>query len=125
MAKDCWDKVEIMGKFLGAVLIPSAIAFSVYSFNTRASERATAAQMAGIAVGILMEDPSGNPPSSGALRDWAVDVLKNPGEVTPLGSAAAAQLKLQGLPKFYVGNADQIARIFRKLEDLSEADKGK
>ncbi|MBU3033633.1 hypothetical protein [Tritonibacter mobilis] len=119
MAKDWWDKVEISGKFLGAVLIPAAVAISVYSLNSTASERATAAQMAGIAVGILMEDSSDKPSSGDALRVWAVDVLQNPGQVTPLGTDAAKQLYFEGLPTFFPGMLEA-ASMTPKFEILPE-----
>ncbi|WP_027238248.1 hypothetical protein [Leisingera caerulea] len=100
MAKDLWDKAEVIGKILGAVLIPAVLGYSVHSYNSTASTRATAAQMAGIAVGVLMNEPSKDQAAGDALRMWAVDVLENPGEITPLDPSAAKQLLLEGLPTF-------------------------
>lgn len=100
MAKDNWDKIEIGAKIGGSILIPIVVGVSVAVFNYNASKRATAAQMTNIAVGVLMAPIEENSSGKSALRTWAIDVLKKPGEVVPLTEDAATQLYFDSLPNF-------------------------
>lgn len=93
MAKDHWDKAEVIGKIAGAVLIPVVVGVTIAVLNVQSNTRTTAAQMTEIAVGILAENPQDDPTTKGPLRDWAILVLQNPGKIIPLSSAAAKQLQ--------------------------------
>ena len=97
MGKDCWDKVEILGKFVGAILIPLAIGAATIKINSQNSRRDTAAQMASIAVGILSEKPDDDAQGVDPLREWALDVLQRPGEIVPLSEGAANDLRSRSL----------------------------
>lgn len=92
MAKDCWDKADVIGKYF----IPVAVAGTVLGWNVEATKRTTATQMVGIATAILSQAPENETPD--ALRDWAVDVLGSPTDPPVLSSAAMAQLKAKGIP---------------------------
>lgn len=100
MAKDCWDKGEIIGKVMGAVLIPVVITIGGLFFNWQenqrareaaeaASKRAATAQMMQIAVGVLTGEPT---EETKALREWASEVLKNPGEIIAMNDEVTGQL---------------------------------
>lgn len=104
MKKDCWDKTEIVAKAAGAVLIPLAVAASVLFYNIGASQRATAAQMMNIAVGILMSGPLEDGPTDDALRNWAIEVLAEPSRIVPLGREAAAELRMRKLFQLDLSN---------------------
>lgn len=108
--KDRWDKAEVIGKIAGAVLIPVTVGIAASVISHQSSQRSTAAQMAQIAVGILSLEPSEDEKSgstilhaleSDPLREWAIEVLQNPSEVTPLSAAAAKQLHFQNLPTLW------------------------
>ena len=97
LEKDCWDKLEIVGKFVGAILIPLAIGGATFVINSENSKRDTSAQMASIAVSILSEKPDSDLEGSDPLREWAITVLEQPGEVIPLNAAAAQDLRSRSL----------------------------
>lgn len=116
--KDNWDIFEIVVKSLGAVLVPGVIAYSVYSFNQQANQRTTAAQMTSIAVGILTSEVGTMTPAGDPLRLWAVDVLRNPTQITPLDDAAAKQLMIESLPASLSWDSPIFRRLNISLEDL-------
>lgn len=122
MSKDCWDKIEIISKALGAVLIPVGVAASVFIFNRGASERATAAQMSSIAVGVLMADPNEDHQADDALRGWAISVLERPDEVVPLSPSAGKQLRFRQLGTGFISlsaiDVEKLEKFFSKKETL-------
>lgn len=103
MAKDRWDKWQIVGEIFGKVWMPIVVAGATLWFNSQTSHREQAARMAQIAVGILAEQPdySAGETKPDPLWDWAVTVLQQPGEIVPLDDKAAEALREQGLPPLY------------------------
>lgn len=126
MSKDKWDKAEVFGKVAGAILIPIVVAGSAAWFNSQANRRATATEMTKIAVGILSEDPKVKPETNGPLREWAISVLENPGEIVPLSPAAAKQLEFAPLSYstniigWMLSNPDQMGSGAVVVNPLSE-----
>ena len=120
MTKDCWDKLEIAAKAAGAVLIPLAVASSVYLYNRGSSERATAAQMTNIAVGVLMSAPLEDRPTDDALRNWAIEVLAEPSRIVPLSREAAAQLRWRQLFEINLSDALNADGRWKKLHGPSK-----
>jgi hypothetical protein len=100
LAKDCWDKWQIVGEIVGKVSIPLVVVGATLFFNSQTNHREQAARMAQIAVGILSEKPdySSGETQPDPLRNWAVSVLQQPGEIVPLDDDAADALRKQGLP---------------------------
>lgn len=96
-SKDWWDKAEICGKVLGAVIVPLAVAVVALIWNGQSSARQSAAQMSTIAIGILQAEPKPGVDSS-ALRDWAVSVLQDPTDPPQLSDEAANEMRSVGLP---------------------------
>lgn len=91
-SKDCWDKIEIIGK----VTVPIAVGVLILVWNNQRTSQQTAASMTQIAVSVLsqeVEDSKIDP-----LRDWAVAVLQNPSNPPTLSDEAAAQLRTSALP---------------------------
>ncbi|WP_127559045.1 hypothetical protein [Nioella ostreopsis] len=106
--KDCWDKAAIVFEGLGKVLVPVLVAYAIWSWNTSASERAaaaniaaseraTAATMTQIAIGVLAE-PVVLGETSAELRHWATRVLQNPTSPPALSDEEAATLVSEALP---------------------------
>jgi hypothetical protein len=58
--KDRWDKVDIVGKLLGAILIPGIIAIATYYFNEALQDRDTSRKQVDTAVTILESSKSDN-----------------------------------------------------------------
>lgn len=110
-SKDWWDKAEICGKVLGAVIVPLAVAGVALIWNGQSSARQSAAQMSAIAIGILQTEPKPGLDSS-ALRDWAVSVLQDPTDPPKLSEEAANEMRLMGLP---------LADLSQKLRALQDA----
>lgn len=92
MKRDFWDKMDIVIKFFAGVLTPIAVAFGVWLWNIEKTQRETAAQMIAIAVSILTIPPD-TQDGPNALRDWAIDVLRDPYTPPRLTAAAAADLQ--------------------------------
>ncbi|WP_299734611.1 hypothetical protein [uncultured Roseobacter sp.] len=115
MSKDVWEKAEVIGKIVGAVLVPTVIGLSVLVYNQQASQRDMAARMAQIAVGILTEAPLADASESDPLRSWAIEVLRNPTEITPLSSSASKELYFRTLPRFDL--TDHFKGTFKRYED--------
>ena len=59
--KDVWDKVDIVGKLLGSILIPFGIAAVGYFVNLTLQERAAEQKAAEIAITVLQSANSSNP----------------------------------------------------------------
>lgn len=128
MSKDCWDKAEVISKVFAGVLTPVVVALSVYLWNVEKSKRDTAAQMASVAVSILMGKPEEVAAGPDPLRSWAISVLRTPQDPPPLSAEAAKALEFNKLSMFWSAppwwlssKADEI----RMLEDaMNEALEG-
>ncbi len=99
MAKDGWDKAEIVAK----MLVPIVIALFGYLINNSIQEKALqqkdvelSQKYIEIAVGILKSDPSKK--EKEPLRAWAIDVLKkySPIEISPAAIEALKNERLSG-----------------------------
>lgn len=90
--KDAWDKFDIGVR----AAIPVIVAFSVYLWNVEKTSRDTAAQMITIATSILTAPPDQSAP--GALRQWAIAVLRSPQDPPLLTEDAAIALEKETLP---------------------------
>lgn len=90
--KDLWAKAGIFGK----ILVPVLVAGTVLIYNSQANNKATATQMTFIAIGILSGEPTEDG-SDDPIRNWAVEVLQNPGLITPLSHYAALKLRYKPL----------------------------
>jgi len=93
--KDVWDKTEIVGKTIGAVLIPTIVALAVYIWNSERTKQQTASSRVQMAISIL--EQSSAEVDNRALREWAIAALNSPSDPPPLQGAAAEQLVLKGL----------------------------
>jgi hypothetical protein len=110
--KDVWDKVDIIGKVLGSVLIPLALAGTGFFVNLALQDRAAKEKKFETAITVLQ---SKNPATS-ALREWALTVFED--TVHP-PSAVITQLQTSPLPSStsrpgdirYVGSCENKSRI--------------
>lgn len=122
MTKDNWDKGEIIAKAAGSIVIPIAVAISVYLWNVERSQRDTAAQMTTIAVSILTEKPEESSVGNDPLRRWAISVLRNPEDPPVLSEAAARELEMRtigiarSLQGFWSTSGDEVERITESIE---------
>lgn len=94
--KDLWDKIEVLAKLIGAVLVPAIIAGSVYFWNSERTLRDNASTMTSIAVSILSQEREVD--AEGVvgidpLRNWAVTVLQQPNNPPVLSKEAARALR--------------------------------
>lgn len=126
--KDCWDKLEIVAKILGATVIPLTVGFAAYWLNDQISQRSRSAEMTSIAVGILTTPPSNSEYSEDerALRTWAVGILENPSG----DNALSAELKRILInDRFTIGWSDvfssiddsEIESYTQRLQEINEA----
>ncbi|MCA1337474.1 hypothetical protein [Pseudooceanicola marinus] len=90
--KDIWDKAEICGKVIGAILIPIVVGASVFHWNTERTRRNTTAAMLEIAVGIIEKPRRNDYVGPEPLRQWAVDVLMSPTSPPPITPEVADRL---------------------------------
>lgn len=123
--RDCWDKAEILGKITGAVIVPVVVGVTALWWNGQGNQRQVAAQMSGLAIGILQaEDRQGK--ANRALREWAVKVLQNPASPPPIDDRAAAELISNGLPEISrlksLLMAQQLSELRQAFEMLAEQD---
>ncbi len=99
--KDGWDKFEIVGKVAGAILVPIAVASSVFIWNAQRTKQDTTATMTQIAISILREGPAEESDTADPLRLWAIEVLKNPAAPPPLSPRAEISLLEGRLPSVW------------------------
>lgn len=97
VTKDKWDKADICAKFVA----PIAVGLLVVWWNIHRTNSNTAAQMMQIAVGILGEEVVPDDPAKMALRDWAIEVLKEPSTDAKLSPEAAEALRSTTLANIY------------------------
>jgi hypothetical protein len=90
--KDRWDKVDILGKLLGSILIPGILAVGTYYFNEALQDRATLQKQVETAVTILESSTSDNLP---ILKQWALNKV---GKALDLPSGALNELQNSPLP---------------------------
>lgn len=90
--KDRWDKVDILGKILGSILIPGVIAVATYYLNAALQDRATKQKQVETAITILQSPKSDDLP---ALKSWA---LKEVNEALNLPPGAQLELQTSPLP---------------------------
>ena len=99
-AKDVWDKVDIVGKTLGAILIPLMLAASSWYISEKAEQRTdaqhdsetkSAATLKTEEFAITVLQSKAAPP---ALNDWALGVVNDMVADTgkPLPEKAACEL---------------------------------
>lgn len=121
--RDWWDKAEICGKILGAVIVPLAVAVVALIWNSQSSSRQSAAQMSAIAIGILQAEAKPGVDSN-ALREWAVAVLQRPSDPPVLSDDVAQELLQTGLPIWYgkgVRSFDLSGLQTDRLSDIADA----
>jgi tetratricopeptide (TPR) repeat protein len=73
MARDCWNKADIIGKLAGSILIPVALALGSYIFNEALQERADRQKTRELAITVLQSEKTDKTPQ---LRAWALGVLE-------------------------------------------------
>jgi hypothetical protein len=74
----------------GQGLVPIVVGVSVWLWNVERTEFQTTATMTQIAIGVLTREPAES--GSNALREWAINVLRNSSNPPELSEAAAMQL---------------------------------
>lgn len=114
MAKDAWDRAEVVGKIAGALLVPAVLAIAGYYVQYGIKESDKRIKSIEIAIDILNEEPVPGEPS--ALREWAVEVLAASSEV-PLGEKAKAELRTGSLPRA-VGDETPFKYFLRESDYL-------
>ncbi|MEY2496219.1 MAG: Fungal chitosanase of glycosyl hydrolase group 75 [Verrucomicrobiota bacterium] len=73
MAKDKWDKADVIGKLTGSLLIPIALAVGSYLFNLALQERADRQKTVELAITVLQSAKTDTTPK---LQEWALGVLQ-------------------------------------------------
>lgn len=112
--KDNWDKAEILGKAVGAVLVPLAVTIAVFSWNSERTRQQTAASVTPLAVSILTTAPSDK--DTTALREWAIAVMNNPSEPPALVGEAARSLSTSSIK--VPPPPDEVTKLCEKLVAL-------
>jgi hypothetical protein len=95
--KDIWDKVDVVGKLLGAILIPFALAAAGFYVNLTLQDRAAKEKTVEIAITVLQQSNSTALPE---LRGWALGVFEDTvlAANQELPDAAKKELKTLPLP---------------------------
>lgn len=106
--KDFWDKADIVLR----AIVPIAVGLMILAWNSQRTTQQTAAAMTEIAIGILAENPV---EGSNALRHWAIQVLRDPGNPEKLSDEAAKQLEFEALPLF-LSMRDAFAEKFKETD---------
>ena len=91
MQKDAWDKMTAASALVASVLIPVALLLVGSMFSQKLKDAENALKYTELAVQILRSEPTSQ---TGALRDWAVEVLAKHAPV-PLSTRAQDELKTQ------------------------------
>jgi hypothetical protein len=71
--KDIWDKIDVIGKLLGSILIPIAVTAAGFFVNLALQDRAAKQKTAEIAITVLQSKDTSTP----ELRKWALGVFEN------------------------------------------------
>lgn len=90
--KDWWDKLEIVAKTIGAVVIPICVVAATIAFNYALNDREIATQRFELALEILRTSPEDGPP---LLRHWAAASIS---DYTGLSTAEKEELIETALP---------------------------
>lgn len=119
--RDGWEKVEILAKILGAILIPIVVGILGWQWNTERTRQSQFANMTEVAIEILRTSPED--PSIVAddyVRDWAISVLQSPESPPVLTDEAAQQLRYKNLPSLGYGEMlpERELRIENQLRDV-------
>src|SRR6266852_2461493 len=93
-SKDIWDKIDVVGKLLGSILIPIGIAIAGFAVNIALQDRAAKQKTSEIAVTILQS----RDPATPELRTWALGVFNNRLAEANQKLPAAAQKELDKNP---------------------------
>lgn len=74
---DAWQKLEIIGKLIAAIVIPLVLGVVGNQFASATKERDTQARFVEIATTILSKEPGANPSEETKnLRRWAVGIIQ-------------------------------------------------
>ena len=111
--KDAWDKMTAASALVASVLIPMALLIVGNTFSQRQRDAENALKYTELAVQILRSEPT---VQTGALRDWAVEVLAKHAPV-PLSAKAQDELKAQKVLWTYEPGNPNAPVDFRSLED--------
>jgi lysozyme len=95
-SKDTWDKIDILGKLLGSILIPLAVAIAGFYVNSTLQDRSAKQKTVEIAVGILQSNSTATP----QLKAWAEGVFNTTLATAnqPLTPGALQELRNNPLP---------------------------
>lgn len=77
MAKDRWDKAEVISKIGGAILIPVLLGVWGVIWNSRFEVEQAVTGRIELAIAILSAQPIGDG-SDASIRKWAISVLQSP-----------------------------------------------
>ncbi|MGM4910411.1 lysozyme [Rhizobium sp. 768_B6_N1_8] len=101
VSKDIWDKIDILGKLLGSILIPLTVAIAGFYVNTALQDRSAKQKTAEIAISILQSDN----PATPELRAWAEGVFRDTlaSASQPLSPKALQELRSNPLPSNVAG----------------------
>jgi hypothetical protein len=94
--KDIWDKIDVIGKLLGTILIPFALVATGFFVNLTLQDRAAKEKTAEIAITVLQSNSTALP----ELRNWALGVFEDTvlAANQKLPDAARKELKTLPLP---------------------------
>jgi hypothetical protein len=93
--KDRWDKAEVIIKIISSIVIPVLLLIYGSKINSSIKEQEINVKYIEIATGILNQPPEKTPE---ALRNWALDILKEYSKTVPLTEKAIFELKNHQLP---------------------------
>jgi uncharacterized protein (TIGR02594 family) len=68
--KDVWDKLDILGKLVGSILVPGAIGLATYYLTAAVNDRAIVEKQVETAIKFLQSPSSNEIP---ILKNWALD----------------------------------------------------
>lgn len=94
--RDVWDKIDILGKLIGSILIPFALAFTGFLVSGYLQDRSAKQKTQEVAIEVLRSEAVGSP----LLREWAENVFKEmlAEANSPLSQGALEDLKKRPLP---------------------------
>lgn len=111
--KDAWDKMTAASALAASVLIPLALLLVGNMFSQKQKDAENALKYTELAVQILRAEPTSQ---TGALRDWAVEVLAKHAPV-PLSSKAQDELKTQKVLWTYVPGDPNIPVDYKSIDN--------
>ncbi|MEN3371239.1 MAG: hypothetical protein V7609_3382 [Verrucomicrobiota bacterium] len=116
MAKDRWEKADIVGKLTGSVLIPLGLAIGSYLFNAALQERAARQKTVELAITVLQSEKTDRSPK---LQEWALGVLKQTTEAASqtLPPQVLDELKKEPLPSAQTVAAAPTRIVFKQVDN--------